>query len=278
MKRPNRLLDEGANGFERQLLSAALTERPTAEAQTRLLVSLGVAGAATTAAAEGARAAGSIATAMKAWALKSLCVVAIAVTAGAATVRVVRSSAHVPVAEGSSATASRAASPSAIASATIPVGGGEATPAAIASSAPAPLVSSVVGPNPIASKPAPRLLPPTTTRHVPTGSSAARSPEALPPNAPPRAASRASLAEETAALDEARLALRAGRAAEAMVSLDAFERLFPNGPLRSEASAIRVEALLALGDRPGAETVARALVATAPMTFAAHRVKTLLNW
>jgi outer membrane protein assembly factor BamD (BamD/ComL family) len=86
------------------------------------------------------------------------------------------------------------------------------------------------------------------------------------------------LTEETAALDAARSALRAGQVAEAIALLDDCTRRFQNGQLQHEASAIRVEALLALGDRTSAEVVARALVASAPKSFAAHRVKAMINW
>ena len=104
-------------------------------------------------------------------------------------------------------------------------------------------------------------------------------PEGSPTAAPfPLPASSPSLAEETAALDSARTALRGGRVAETLALLDDCAGRFPNGLLRPEASAIRVEALLAMGDRAGAETVARALVAAAPKTFAAHRVTAMLNW
>ena len=105
--------------------------------------------------------------------------------------------------------------------------------------------------------------------------SSEKSPEAV---AFPSRASSSSLTEETAALDTARTALREGRVTEAIALLDDCTRRFPSGLLQPEASAVRVEALLALGDRTGAETVARALVANAPKTFAAHRAKAMLNW
>src|SRR5277367_1656087 len=96
MSDPNRLLQEGATSFERQLLTAGLAERPTREAQARLLVSLGAAGATTTAtmSAGCAGASGALSTATKAWALKSFCAFALTAAAGAATVRVVGSSAE----------------------------------------------------------------------------------------------------------------------------------------------------------------------------------------
>ncbi len=118
-----------------------------------------------------------------------------------------------------------------------------------------------------------------TARRAVAAPRASASPEGSPETAPlPRPASSSTLAEETSALDAARSSLRAGRATETIALLDSCARRFPNGLLQPEASALRIEALLALGDRAGAETVARALVTTAPNTFAAHRAGAMLNW
>jgi hypothetical protein len=275
MSDPNRLLQEGASGFERQLLSAALTDHPTRETRTRLLVSLGVAGATTTAAtsAGGASATGALSTATKAWALKSLCAVALTATAGAVTIRVVGSSAvHDPT---SAVSAVRAASTVRAAPAPLAV---EAVAIPAVQSAPLPVASSLVRPSPAPEKPAGRRQALVSAPRV-----VAAPPASPPAEAPPKVdafprASSSSLTEETSSLDAARTALRAGRVTETLALLDESARRFPSGLLQPEASAVRVEALLAAGDRLGAETVARALVATAPRTFAAHRVKAMLNW
>jgi hypothetical protein len=262
MSDPNRLLQEGASGFERQLLSAALTERPTEDAQARLLVSLGVVGATTAAAtsAGGAGATGALSTATKAWALKSFCAVALMGAAGAATVRVVGSSAEQkPGAVSAVSTVRAAPVPPAVEAVTVPA----------MQTAPSPVASSPVRSSPVPAKPAGPSQPPANARRV------VAAPEAA---AFPRPTLSSSLSEETAALDAARSVLRAGRVTEAIALLDDFARRFPSGLLQPEASAVRVEALLALGDHASAETVARALVATAPKTFAAHRVKAMLNW
>jgi hypothetical protein len=272
MNDPNRLLEEGASGFERQLLSAALTDAPTREARTRLLVSLGVAGATTTAAASagGAGATGALSTATKAWALKSLCAVALTAAAGAVTVRVVGSSAeHDPGAASAVSTVLATPAPRAVEPVAVPV----------AQSAPSPMDSSPERPSPVPPRSAARSRPLATAPRVVTAPTASAPPEASPEAeafSRPEWSSR--LGEETAALDAARTALRAGRVPETLALLDECARRFPSGLLQPEASAVRVEALLAIGDRAGAETVARALVATAPVTFAAHRVKAMLNW
>ena len=283
---PNRLIQEGASGFERQLLSAALTDRPTREVHARLLVSLGVTGATTTAttSAGGAGASGALSTATKAWALKSFCAVALAVAAGAATVRVVGPSAERrPGAVSAVSTVAAAVAPRAVEAVTVPT----------VQTAPLPVASSPLRPSPVLAKPVGRRQPIAIARPVVAapssplaGASASASPQDSPEAAAfPRAASSSgfvssgrSLTEETATLDAARTALRGGRATEAIALLDDCARRFPSGLLQPEASAVRVEALLALGDRASAETIARTLVATAPKTFAAHRVKAMLNW
>jgi TolA-binding protein len=86
------------------------------------------------------------------------------------------------------------------------------------------------------------------------------------------------LTAETATLDAARASLRAGQAGDALATLDSFAVRFPSGALAPEAGALRVEALLASGDRAAAEAVGRALVATYPRTSAAYRARALFNW
>jgi hypothetical protein len=75
-----------------------------------------------------------------------------------------------------------------------------------------------------------------------------------------------------------RAALREQRPADARVLLDEYARRFPSGALSPEASVLGVQVLLAAGDRAGAEAAARALIESAPATFAARRARALLNW
>jgi len=272
MSEPTRLLLEGASDFERQLLSAALTERRRPEARARLLVSLGLVGATTTAttSVRGAGATGALSTATKAWALKSFYALALTAAAGAATVRVVGSSAeHRPGAMSAVSTVRTASVPRAVGPVTVPA----------VQAAPLPLASWPVRPSPVPATLAGRSQPIAIAPRVVAAPSASASREGSPEAAAfPRPASSSSLTEETAALDAARTALRGGRVTEAIALLDDCARRFPSGLLQPVASAVRVEALLALGDRASAETVARTLVAAAPKTFAAHRVKAMLNW
>src|SRR6185503_15077478 len=55
-------------------------------------------------------------------------------------------------------------------------------------------------------------------------------------------------------LDEARVALEAHAGTRALAALDTHAQRFPAGGMRIEASALRIEALFALGERDQAET------------------------
>lgn len=90
-------------------------------------------------------------------------------------------------------------------------------------------------------------------------------------------ASESPLAKELAALDEARAALTGHDAARTLALLDRYERAFPTGALRSEASVLRAEALLEGGDHKGAQALARTLLARDPSGPHAKRLTTLAN-
>jgi hypothetical protein len=86
----------------------------------------------------------------------------------------------------------------------------------------------------------------------------------------------ASLSDEVSALDTARRELAAGRARSALDAIDAYRARFPQGALRTEATVLRVEALLGSGNRAAAEREANAIVRAAPGTRHAARVLDLL--
>lgn len=264
MTTPRRLLDDGADGFERRLLRAADGDRPSRSARSRLLVTLGVAAAATTATetAGAAGATGGLTTLAKAWGIKTLGVAALLTVTGATAVHVARST-RASGSEAAPQAVTVAASPRPKA----PVATmrrEEPSPAPEAAYAPVPAL-----PVPRARNPAASVQPRAIVVAAPA------------PTEPPAPALRLSpppaLGEETASLDAARSALRSGRAGEALVQLDAYARRFPGGVLGPESSALRVEALLLLGDRAGAEAIAHALIASAPRTSAARRASVLLN-
>ncbi len=83
---------------------------------------------------------------------------------------------------------------------------------------------------------------------------------------------------EIAALDEARTALRAGRASEALRALDRYDTGFAKaGSLRVEATALRIEALLQSGKRDRATSLANAFLARHPRSPYAARVRGLVG-
>jgi hypothetical protein len=85
------------------------------------------------------------------------------------------------------------------------------------------------------------------------------------------------LDREVALLDAARSALSAGDAHRALSLLAAQQRQFPRGALGPEARLTRVKALLMLGDRAGAEAEARRLERARPGGAHASRARQLLE-
>jgi hypothetical protein len=103
-------------------------------------------------------------------------------------------------------------------------------------------------------------------------------PAPLVQSPPPEPGARqdTTLEGELRMLDEARLALEAHAGARALAALDAYAQRFPAGGMRIESTALRIEALFALGQREQAETLARAFLATHSSSPAAMRVRLLL--
>lgn len=85
------------------------------------------------------------------------------------------------------------------------------------------------------------------------------------------------LAEEMRLLDAARTALTHGEAAVALANLARYERSFPSGALAPEASVLKVRALLAAGDRTGAEALGRRVIERAPKSQHADAVRAALG-
>ena len=156
--------------------------------------------------------------------------------------------------------------------------------------APTANVPSSVAPAP---PPAPVPAPPphddetAPTQASSTDRSVARSITGGPAHARPPAASASASAvagsdeywirEQLARIDEARGALRRGDTASALRALDAYDRLFPDGALAQEATVVRVQTLLAAGDRAGAAVVERAFLAAHPASPYAARIRTMMT-
>ena len=89
---------------------------------------------------------------------------------------------------------------------------------------------------------------------------------ALPPE-PPSAkpvAPNDELAQELASIDQARSALRSGNAAAALEQVSRYERAYKRPRFAPEASAVRIEALIAQGRRVEAARLARVFMANHP--------------
>jgi len=125
--------------------------------------------------------------------------------------------------------------------------------------------------------------PPSAMREVEPAvdsRTSAPSPVAIHPaksSASPKTSAAADLPAEVAALDAARQALAAGNAGDALRRIGLYERDFPGGVLREEATVLRIEALLRRGDRAGARALATRFLAMAPSSTHATRIRSLLN-
>jgi hypothetical protein len=78
-------------------------------------------------------------------------------------------------------------------------------------------------------------------------------------------------------LDAARRALADHDPRGALSTLSSYERAFPNGALRPEASVLKVRALLAVGDRAGAAALAQRVIENAPRSEHAGAVRAALG-
>lgn len=150
-----------------------------------------------------------------------------------------------------------AASPSTDALTTV-ASAGDPNARTVAPQAPADVIPSVD----VASLPTVRPPPNRpAARHV-------ESPSAAPSPVPAE-----ELRLEIAQLDDVRRAASANQPREALRLLDAYAKRFPTGKLREEALVLRIEALHASGDQPGAEALAKRLFMHSPDTPYAARVR-----
>jgi hypothetical protein len=121
--------------------------------------------------------------------------------------------------------------------------------------------------------------PPTASASVTVVASAA--PSAAPDRpraaAPRPASSSESLNRELQALELAHQALAQHNPRTALGVLDRYRAQFPEGRLASEAVVLRVQALVALGDRAGAQALADAYSAANPGTPYARRLREIVQ-
>jgi hypothetical protein len=86
-----------------------------------------------------------------------------------------------------------------------------------------------------------------------------------------------SLRPELALLEQARTALATGRVTEAAALLDRHDREFPGGSFLPEATVLRIEMLLARGDRGAARALADRMDASNPTSPYARRARALVK-
>jgi hypothetical protein len=124
----------------------------------------------------------------------------------------------------------------------------------------------------LGAQPTPSLAPERSSEDAPARSVVA------PRHAPSAArAPDPTLGDEVTALDRARRAMTDGDAAGALRRLDDYEARFAHGALFEEAEVLRIEALLAEGDRGTASRVANRFLAAHPSSPHAARVRALLE-
>jgi hypothetical protein len=246
MTDPKRLSLASDSEVERQLLQAGRVHAPPGSKEHALLVAssaLGVAGAA----AAGKGTALGIAKAGSIVSLKWIGIIglaAIGTVAGAAVVHEVRES-RAPIAV--EVTPALARRPSALARTDRTPENGEGwTPAPIDPATLAPASAEVVN------------APP-------------------PPTLGPDAATASTLPAELAVLEHARGAIAAGDPALSLSLLDGYAGRFPRGSMGPEATMLRIEALVKVGNRGAAARTADALLAGDPGSPYAARVQSLLG-
>ncbi len=130
--------------------------------------------------------------------------------------------------------------------------------------------------------PAPKGSPNETADEKGTKSAALAAPAPATPRSatsesstprPKSAGGAGRVAEEVAALDRARGHLSAGRASQAVTSIEAYERAFPDPVLAEEALALKVEALVRAGRSREAVTIGDAFLSRRPQSPVAARIR-----
>jgi hypothetical protein len=112
---------------------------------------------------------------------------------------------------------------------------------------------------------------------TPQGATRFDSTAAAPQAVKPSATLNDELAQELASVDKARSALRSGNAAAALEQVSRYERAYKRPRFAPEASALRIEALIAQGRRAEAGQLARVFMANYPGHPLTVRLRTFLG-
>jgi hypothetical protein len=256
---PKRLVDEG--GLGATLLAAACSDTPGRSARDRAAVAVGLAV--------------SIAAATSASSTAGAGVVGAVGSGGGAVAKSASAAAWIKLAAGVLIAA-------ALAGGAMVAADRHKAPRPAAVSAPPPVATTTVHASEMA-RPSSDETPfhetplATTPRRTPAqgGADPGRTKAAIYQSA--EAPLESPLARELRSLDDARSALDRHEIADALADLDRYERTFPTGTLRTEASLLRVESLLARGDGPDARRLARELLAQDPSGPHARRLRTIVE-
>ncbi len=98
---------------------------------------------------------------------------------------------------------------------------------------------------------------------------------AAQPSSPTSKQPQASLADEVAQLQKAKLALKSGNPSQALAELTTYSQRFPRPTLGTEAAVLRIEALSQSGDSTRAKSLAEGFLAKNPNSPYAARLRSL---
>jgi hypothetical protein len=269
MRDPDRLLESSESDVERLLLRAGREPASSHARERALLAAAGVVTASTltTNGTAAATATGKAAVGAKAASVVSLKWIAVVgltslgAVSGTVAVHVAREHASAHVTPPSESRREAPSRPGKVTSGAMPSLPGSELPSALPApsaieSAPAFPLPSVVD--------APLVVPPVTIVSPMTSVGVAHS------------AAGSAAAGEVTRLDEARTALDQADPDRALTILQEYARRFPRGALAPEAAVLRIEALVAAGDRAAATRAAQSFLRANPSSPYAQRIESLL--
>ncbi len=285
MSEPRRLLDGEADEVEQVLLGSASGDAPSRESAQRMLLALGIGGAAaaSTATAATAGAAGKIAGKGALAAAAAKAGAASAGAAGAATWPVVAKWVGIAAVAGAGTwgVAETVSEPEAIERPAVTAMAPVARQVATALEQAAPSVEAAE-PGRVADDGAEGVAEEEAADEVEGGEGAAEAVSAptagaVAPTVMPSADAEPGLADEVQALDRAREAMQADDPDEALRAVDAYQRDFGSGALAPEAEVLRIEALVRQGQMARARALGQQFLARHPSSPHARRVQSLLS-
>ena len=97
------------------------------------------------------------------------------------------------------------------------------------------------------------------------------------PQRPPSTTAPDSLTKELRMIEAARRALASGDGGGALQQLNDYAHQYPKGSLRAEAGVLRIEALMAKGDRGAAARLGKAYLRRSPNGPYARRIRSVLE-